>query len=309
MSKRNPRRHSAPSLSPESGAQPASPDGHLRALLAEARLSALSESELLDTPAEEAFDRFTRLASKWLNAPVALVSLVDDHRQFFKSAVGLPEPWASLRETPLNHSFCQYGVTTAEPLIVMDARQHPWLEQNLAISELGAVAYAGMPLVTSERQVLGMFCVIDSVPRTWSEQELATLRELAAMVGTELELRARVRALKHARASHEADRILLRSVLDCMEDAVVVTAEDGSIVLKNEAAQRSLPRERTENSGIFLVDGVTPLNRETRLPRAHWPVFPCVTLNSFVASRVTRTRPTASTRHRFATRPGSCARR
>ena len=74
-----------------------------------ARLSALRQTALLDTPAEEAFDRLTRLASKILRAPVSLVSLVDEDRQFFKSAIGLAEPWASLRQTPLSHSFCQHA--------------------------------------------------------------------------------------------------------------------------------------------------------------------------------------------------------
>ncbi len=132
--------------------------GRALALLAgRGALAALAESELLDTPAEEAFDRFTRLAAKWLGVPVALVSLVDDHRQFFKSAVGLREPWASLREVPLSHSFCQYGVTSGEPLIVTDAREHPWLRQNSAITELNAIAYAGIPLLTADGQVLGCF--------------------------------------------------------------------------------------------------------------------------------------------------------
>jgi diguanylate cyclase (GGDEF)-like protein/PAS domain S-box-containing protein len=255
-----------PSLSPESGLT--GPGDHLRCLVDETRLTALAESQLLDTPVEEAFDRFTRLAAKWLNAPVALLSLIDDHRQFFKSAVGLPEPWASRRETPLSHSICQYGVTTAGPLIVSDAREHPWLERNLAISELGAIAYAGLPVVTAEEQVLGMFCVIDTVPRTWSDDELTTLRELTALIGTELELRARVRALSAARESHETDRAMLRSVLDCMEDAVVVTGEDGNVLLTNHAAERSRPAEvlragaaaNSVNYGLFLPDGVTRLN-------------------------------------------------
>jgi diguanylate cyclase (GGDEF)-like protein/PAS domain S-box-containing protein len=264
VSKTSPRRHSVPSSSPQSGVTGL--DAHLRALTDETRLAALMESELMDTPMEEAFDRFTRLAARWLGVPVALVSLVDDHRQFFKSAVGLAEPWASKRETPLSYSFCQYGVSSAEPLIVADARQHPWLERSLAVSELGVIAYAGIPLVTAEEQVLGMFCVVDSVPRSWSDDEVATLRELAAMVRTELELRARVRALKVARESHEAARALLRSVLDCMEDSVVVTAADGTVILTNHAAQRSRPAEALRsaeslaNYGIFLPDGVTPLN-------------------------------------------------
>ena len=229
------------------------------------RLSALKDSELLDSPAEAAFDRLTRLAAKVLRVPVALVSLVDDHRQFFKSAVGLPEPWASRRETPLTHSFCQYGVTSAEPLIVMDAREHPWLKDNLAISELGVIAYAGIPLLSEQEQVLGMFCAIDSVPRPWSEDEIGTLRELASMVATEIELRARVRALREAEAAREADRTLLRSVLDCMEDSVVVTAPDGQIMLANRAARRGRSAAALRSAasivkeGIFLSDGITPL--------------------------------------------------
>ena len=254
------------SLSPESGAQSGGPDGHFRRLVDEKRLSALTASALLDTPAEAAFDRFTRLAARLLGVPMVLVSLVDDHRQFFKSAVGLPEPWAARRETPLSHSFCQYGVTTNEPLIVIDARQHPWLKENLAITELGVIAYAGIPLVNTEAQVLGMFCVIDSAPRAWSEEEIATLRELAAMVGTEIELRAHVRALREAEESREGDRALLRSVLDCMEDSVVVTAADGTVILTNHAAQHARSTEvlrSAENiaqDGIFMPDGLTPLN-------------------------------------------------
>ena len=229
------------SPSPASEAAPVGPIDHLSKLKDRARLAALLESELLDAPAEAAFDRFTRLAARWLGVPIALVSLVDDQRQFFKSAIGLGEPWASLRETPLTHSFCQYGVTSNEPLVVVDAREHPWLKGNLAITELGAIAYAGIPLVTGDDQVLGMFCAIDKVPRHWSDEDMATLRELAVMVSTELELRARMRALHAVEEAREADRVVLRSVLDCMEDSVVVTAEDGRVILSNSAAQSARP--------------------------------------------------------------------
>ncbi|HEV2130558.1 MAG TPA: hypothetical protein VGR27_05625, partial [Longimicrobiaceae bacterium] len=98
-----------------------------------ARLTALRRTSLLDTPAEEAFDRLTRLASRVLDAPSALVSLVDETREFFKSSVGLPEPWASRREAPLTHSFCKYEVDLRQPLIIADAREHPLVCDNLAI--------------------------------------------------------------------------------------------------------------------------------------------------------------------------------
>jgi len=266
VSQTSPLRPSVPSSSPQSGPQLCGPEGHQRKLAASERLAALADTGLLDSPAEAAFDRFTRLAAKWLRVPVALVSLVDDRRQFFKSAVGLPERWAVSRETPLSHSLCQYGVSTGEPLIVMDAREHPWLKDNLAVSELGVIAYAGVPLVTSEEQVLGMFCVVDSEPRKWSEDDVATLRELASMVGTEIELRARMRALKIAEETRESDRALLRSVLDCMEDSVVVTTPDGNVIMTNHAAQRSRPAEALQTAeslakfGIFLADGVTALD-------------------------------------------------
>ncbi len=220
----------------------------------------------MDAAADAAFDRFTRLASKLLPAPVTLVSLVDDHRQFFKSAVGLPEPWASARETPLTHSLCQYVVSTAQPLIVSDARLHPWLRDNLAITDLGVIAYAGVPLITSDQQVLGVFCAIDGKVREWTHDEITLLHELAAMVSTEMELRARMRAIKAAQQAQEEDRALLRSVLDCMEESVVVVDATGKVILSNQAAQRVRPAAALEsvtalaNAGTFLADGVTPMS-------------------------------------------------
>src|SRR5688572_18848051 len=110
------------------------------------RLAALRRTGLMDGAPEERFDRLTRLAARTLRVPVALVSLVDDSRQFFKSCVGLTEPWASMRQTPLTHSFCQHAVTTGRPLIINDAEADPLVRENLAIRDLGVVAYAGIPL-------------------------------------------------------------------------------------------------------------------------------------------------------------------
>ncbi len=160
------------------------------------RLAALRRVALLDTPTEQAFDRLTRLASKILRAPMALVALVNADRQFFKSSIGLPEPWASRRETPLSHSFCQYEVASGEPLIIADARVHPLVCDNRAIPDLGVVAYAGIPLITPDGYALGSFCVIDTQPRTWAVDEIGILKDLAAAVMTEIELRAATRAVQ-----------------------------------------------------------------------------------------------------------------
>src|SRR5687768_17338277 len=104
----------------------------LKALQDRARLNALRRTALLDSPADPQFDRLTRLASRLLSAPVALVSLLDSDRQFFKSCTGLCEPYATARETPLTHSFCQHVVSKGEPLVISDARKDPAFSDNLA---------------------------------------------------------------------------------------------------------------------------------------------------------------------------------
>jgi hypothetical protein len=154
----------------------------------EGRLDALRATGLVDSDITPEFDRLARLAAHVLHAPVALVSLVDRDRQFFKSCLGLPEPWASARESPLTHSFCQHAVASREPLIVTDAREHPVLRDNLAIRDMGVIAYAGIPLIDADGHALGTLCVIDSQPRHWSSRQIALLADIAASVVTEISL-------------------------------------------------------------------------------------------------------------------------
>jgi GAF domain-containing protein len=161
-----------------------------RALLAAAaaardpdRLAALRATGLLDSDPEPGFDRHARLAAQMLNAPIALVSLVDEDRQFFKSGLGVEE-----RETPLSHSFCQHAVARREPLVVDDARQHPILKDNPAVREMGAIAYAGVPLIDPAGHALGTLCVLDSRPRQWSSHQVELLADLAESVMSEIAL-------------------------------------------------------------------------------------------------------------------------
>jgi GAF domain-containing protein len=164
--------------------------GHLAEALAEPkRLAALRDSALLDTPAEESFDRLARLAARAVGAPVALVTAVDRDRQFFKSCLGLPEPWATRRETPLTHSFCQHVVAAREPVIIADARKDSRLIDNLAIRDLGVIAYLGVPLITAEGHALGTLCVIDHEPRIWTKDEISLVTDVAAAAVTEITLR------------------------------------------------------------------------------------------------------------------------
>lgn len=152
----------------------------------------------MDSPSQESLDRCARIAKAALDAPVVLVSLVDDHRQFFSSAVGLPEPWATCRETPLSHSFCQHVVRDGRPLIVADARSEPRVRENLAVRDISVLAYAGIPILSIEGHVVGSFCAIDTAPRVWSAREIAILADLASVVSDEVELRRRAQRAERA---------------------------------------------------------------------------------------------------------------
>ncbi|MGA5304017.1 SpoIIE family protein phosphatase [Nucisporomicrobium flavum] len=161
----------------------------------------------MSAESDAAFDRFASMVKRLLGVPVALVSLVDDERQFFPGQVGLPEPWGGKRETPLSHSFCQHVVAEGVPKVYPDARIYAQVRDSLAIPELGVVAYAGMPLKDSDGLTLGSLCAIDTKPRAWTKDELAILEDLAEACASELRLRiARdlaEEARRHAESAHD----------------------------------------------------------------------------------------------------------
>ena len=162
------------------------------------RLAALTDTGMLDSPADESFDRITTLVSHVLGVPVALVSLVDRNRQFFKSSMGLSEPVASARETPLSHSFCKHVVASAAPLIVEDARSHPVVSTNCAVTDLGVVAYLGVPLTTASGHVLGALCAIDGKTRQWDAKDVRVMRDMAEIVMREIALHHEIAQRKKA---------------------------------------------------------------------------------------------------------------
>ncbi len=206
------------------------PDGYLDS---PARLDALRRLELLDTAVEAPFDRLTRLAAKILSAPVSLVSLVDDHRQFFKSALGLTGPFAEARQTPLTHSFCQHVVRSGAPLVVNDAPAHPLVCTNAAIHDLGVRAYLGIPIRSPDGYVLGSFCVIDGQARVWTEREIELMNELAQVVESAIAQRA-------AQVDRQRALVQLIPGLDAANFGVIRTAPDGMISAFNEGAERLL---------------------------------------------------------------------
>ncbi len=193
-----------------------------------ARLAALSATALLDSPIDEAFDRYTRLLARVVEAPVALLTLVDDTRQFFKSAIGIKEWAATQRGTPLSHSFCQHVVNGDAPLIVEDAREHPLVRDNLAIRDLEAVAYAGYPIHAGDGQPLGSLCAIFPAPHVWTDDELAAIRDLAASASAEIGLRY---ALTELRAS-EAQ---MQDLVEHAGDMIIITTADTRLLYANQS--------------------------------------------------------------------------
>ncbi len=250
----------------------------------ETRLEALRRTSLLDSPPEEAFDRLTRLATTVLRVPVALVSLVDRDRQFFKSQCGLSEPVASLRQTPLTNSFCKHAVGSREPLVVADARRDPLFVHNPAVSELGVIAYAGIPLITSEGHALGTFCVVDRQPHDWTEVEIGILRVLATSTMSEIELRrlvdeqraltAKLQSLVESRTSELRVSEGRQRVLLDVNNAIVTCLDRDSLFCSTAAAlRRAIPFDR---AALVLYDPVKDVFRVLGVasPAPSPPVIP-----------------------------------
>jgi hypothetical protein len=163
--------------------------------------SVLQQLKLLNSPADERFDRLTRLAAKVMKTPISFISIIDEDRQVFKSQVGLPQSLASQQEIPLSKSFWKHMAAEIAPLAVEDARLDPILKNNPIIPGYSFIAYLGVPLTTKSGVTLGSFSVIDHQPRKWGEEEIYVMQELAFTAMTEIELRSE----KAMRSQVEAD--------------------------------------------------------------------------------------------------------
>ena len=176
----------------------------------EERLENLYEYKILDTEPEEPFERITRLAKSALQVPIALVSLVDADRQWFKSRVGLDDP-----ETSREVSFCSHAICNDTPFIINDATNDERFRENpLVTGDPNIRFYAGIPLKTPKGHNLGTLCVIDSVPREITPVELSMLQDLARLVVDELELRqiALIDSLTGAQTRRSFDDHLNREI-------------------------------------------------------------------------------------------------
>ncbi|SRR5581483_3236885 len=162
------------------------------------RLEVLWHYEVLDSVPEEVFDDLTELAASICEAPVALISLVDENRQWFKSKIGI-----SATETSRDVSFCAHAILQEGLFIIPDASKDERFAGNpLVTSEPHIRFYAGSPLITPDGYPLGTLCVLDKVPHTLREDQKRALRILSRVVMTQLELRHRSHELTRAKEEH-----------------------------------------------------------------------------------------------------------
>jgi diguanylate cyclase (GGDEF)-like protein len=146
------------------------------------RIEALRSSGLLDSPAEERFDRITRMASKMFNVPISLVSLVDTNRQWFKSCIGLP-----VLETPRDISFCGHAILGENVFVIPDtAEDERFADNPLVVNDPLIRFYAGCPLTLNNGLKLGTLCIIDRNPRSFDQDDQDLLTDLATMVINEI---------------------------------------------------------------------------------------------------------------------------
>ena len=158
------------------------------------RLKALYRYEILDTPPEGAFNRIASLAAKLFQVPIALISLVDNERVFFKANVGMP----GVTNVPRGESLCSLAILQEKPTVFKDAENEPCLLANpLVAGSFGLKFYAGAPLITSDGYNIGTVCLVDKKSRDFSEKEMEMLEDLAAVVMDEIEIRiSSVKALR-----------------------------------------------------------------------------------------------------------------
>lgn len=185
------------------------------------RLVRLRSYAVLDTPAEEAYDDFTALASQLLKAPIALISLVDEERQWFKSRVGL-----DVEETPRRFSFCAHATLQKDIFVVEDAHADVRFAGNpLVLGDPHIRFYAGCPLVSPDGLAIGTLCVIDHQPRQLTEEDAVTLRRLGRQLCSLLELRRTT--AEHA----ESQRLLMQRTAELKRLALVAERTHNVVIL------------------------------------------------------------------------------
>lgn len=225
------------------------------------RVRALRRLGLLDTPAEDRFDRLTRLAAAALDAPIALVSLIDAERQWFKSRVGI-----AVSETCRADAFCDYAIadTKHDLMLVVDARRDDRFRDNPSvIGDPFIRFYAGHVLRDGDGVAVGTLCVLDRRVRSLTRDERRSLADLAGLVEQEFERSSNQQAIAQLEASERSKALILTS----LTEGLVLQGIDGQIVEWNPAAERVLGIPGDQLAGRTSMD---PRWRATHLDGSAW---------------------------------------
>ncbi|GJC07034.1 PAS domain S-box protein [Aeromonas taiwanensis] len=229
------------------------------------RLNLLHALNILDTPSEEAFDRITRLVAHILDVPIALVSLVDTDRQWFKSRIGI-----DANETPREVAFCAHAIAQTTPLIVTDTTQDSRFMSNALVTGNPNIRfYAGVPLRSIGGLSIGTLCAIDSKPRQLSPDEISILVDLAALVSKEMQMREAM-LLSHARSEQaiqamEDVEARFRAIFERAGVGIAMVAPDGGWLRVNDALCQIVGYSQDELIKLTFQDITHPDDLNTDL--------------------------------------------
>ncbi|MFN8610391.1 MAG: diguanylate cyclase [Vulcanimicrobiota bacterium] len=213
------------------------------------RLQALRELEILDTPAEARFDRLTRLACRLLRCPFAMVSLIDEHRQWFKAAQGHLHT-----HSPRGESFCNEAIQREGPLVVPDASADQRFFELPSVQQ-GIRFYAGIPIHSPDGSAVGTLCVLDARPRQLENEDLAALQDLAACAEAEIQRAAICQSERELLA--EMDQVRRQASTD-----EVTRCWNQPSILELVEKERSTSRPSSLSLCLVSVQNVAGLNQK-----------------------------------------------
>lgn len=215
------------------------------------RLAKLFQLQILDTPAEGRFDRLTRLGCRLLRVPFSMLTLLDQKRQWFKSARG-----HMLTEAPRAASFCAHTILGTQPLVVSDALNDQRFFDLPVVRDMGVRFYAGIPIFSQERYALGTFCVLDVEPRQLDGEDLDALQDLAAWAESEIQLMRTAQSEREL--LHEMDQVRLKASVDSLTRC---WNQESILALVDKERQASKTLRTTLSVLVIGIHGLPEINQ------------------------------------------------